>query len=641
LRPRAVGTLLIILAVFGGVVYLSSLDLETAGTKSFDLEEVRVRARLQPNGNLLVREFVTYDFDGTFSVGTRDFEPGPYQIVGLRAFEDGERLRTIHESPVLFEWDIAPASGRHTYEVRYRVLGATLAWPDVVELNWQWVGVTSPGIDRHTVHLELPTDRGVRAWAHGPLNGEIRIDGGTVTTEVDDLPASTFVETRVVAPRRAFDPDLPPARQGDTAGLSTIDITCQAARNALELEVQRNPDLDLEELLEASGACDTVAPVETEPQLPRIIAEEEALADQANAERARLAAEAEAAADLRRNLGVATPFVVVFGIVACWLIWRRWGKEPETTDVDYWREVPDDPPAVANALVHWGTPDQDAFSATVVDLAQRGLLTIEELDEGKDYRFRRTDQAADGLLPFEKQVLDKLFEEGPERTQKALTSWAKSHRTSAASWMDRFREGVGEEYDARSYQITGRAAPWLLYLLVAALVGGFGAFALISQAWVAGGVAVGVALVLLFFIGTLRQRTPTGAQRHAEWSGLEKYLEDFSSLEEAPVGHVILYERYLVAAVALGIADEVVEALQVRVPEVVQDSGFATWYVGHPTGAGLRFGTLGAFSSGFAHATASAFRPPASSTSSSGGGFGGGFSGGGGGGGGGGGFGAR
>ena len=155
--------------------------------------------------------------------------------------------------------------------------------------------------------------------------------------------------------------------------------------------------------------------------------------------------------------------------------------------------------------------------------------------------------------------------------------------------------------------------------------------------------AIGVAVVLLACMVLLRRRTPEGAQRFAEWNGLKQFLKDFSQLQDAPSGHMALYERYLVAAVALGVADELVEALRVRIPEIANDPTFATWYVGSRTATGFgSFSSLGDFSSGLVGgATAPRPSDPRPRSGSSGGGGGGGFSGGGGGGGGGGGFGAR
>jgi uncharacterized membrane protein len=641
-RPRQLIGVLVPLILIGGFALAGRVlgDVAEDGGKSFSLEEISVDAALRRDGVMLVRERVTYDFDGEFSVGTRDFDAGPWEITNIQATEDGRRLRTITNTPTLFEWDIAPASGRHTYELRYQVRNAVIAWPDVVELNWQWVGNNVPTpVDHHAVELRVPGDgEGVRAWAHGPLSGTIAVDGRVITTDVDDLPAYTFLETRVVVPRNRFRDDLPPGLVGQTEP-GDYDSTCDVLRASLEEEQARNPALteaQIEQTLADSGFCTNQPPVETEPQLPRIIEEETVLAEQANEDRARFEAEQQAEEDRRRNFNLAAPLVIAAALLIAYLTWRRWGREPNLeTEVDYWREVPDDPPAVAIALMEWGAVDTEAFSATVVDLAQRGYLEIAE--EGKDHAFRRTEKAPDDLLEFERKVLDRLFEDGPATSQKQLTSWAKSHRVEAAEWLERFKSRVLASYNARDYQVSGQVAGWLIYILLILALGAFAFFAIRDEAFVAGGAAIGAGVLLLGCMVLLRRRTPKGAQRHAEWAGLRRYLKDFSQLEDAPSGHLILYERYLVAAVALGVADELIEALEVKMPEVANDPTFARWYVGSQA---FHYRGLGDFGSGFASATASSFRPPASS-SSSGGGFGGGFSGGGGGGGGGGGFGAR
>ena len=66
-----------------------------------------------------------------------------------------------------------------------------------------------------------------------------------------------------------------------------------------------------------------------------------------------------------------------------WL-WRRWGRGPPTpSDIgEYWREVPDDPPAVGSLVMQWGWVDDRALPITLVDLAQRGYLSITEEREG-------------------------------------------------------------------------------------------------------------------------------------------------------------------------------------------------------------------------------------------------------------------
>ena len=630
--------------------FLGQADADGGGDgKSFEIEDIEVHALLRRDGVLLVREQVTYDFDGTFNVGVRTFDNGPWQITNIAAFEGEERLDTVTNSPTLYEWDISPASGEHTYELRYEVHNAVIAWPDVVELNWQWVGDdVDHGTGHHEVDLRLraPDDAeegDLRAWAHGPLNGTIDVGVDRIHTQVDDLPSYTFLETRSIAPRAWFSEDLPPGRVGQETLSDYVD-ECTLYRNALLTEQAENgslTDRQIARLIQDYPACQGAdGQVETQPQAERIIEEETALAEQANADRAEYEREQQEKEDRKKALQVATPFVIAIAIGLAFLIWRVWGKEPELpAEIDYWREVPDDPPAVAQAIMEWGYVDTDAFSATVVDLAQRGYLTIEEKE--KDHAFTRTAKEPEDLKEHERMVLTRLFENGNETSQKQLTNWAKANRTTAASWLNSFKGAVTKSYNARGYQLKGRFLPWFLYLLVVAGLALFGVVTFANEAYTAGGAAVGVAVLILCYIGLLRKRTDKGAQRHAEWAGLKRFLKDFSQLQDAPSGHMALYERYLVAAVALDVADELVEALRVRMPEVANDPTFATWYVGSRVGGVSGFSGIGDFSSGFAGATASSFRPPPSSSSSSGGGFSGGFSGGGGGGGGGGGFGAR
>ena len=100
---------------------------------------------------------------------------------------------------------------------------------------------------------------------------------------------------------------------------------------------------------------------------------------------------------------------------------------------------------------------------------------------------------------------------------------------------------------------------------------------------------------------------------------------------------MVIWERYLVYAVALGVTAEVARALEAHIPRAPDGSmqpGFAPWFIGyHGVGALGSIGGLSDFAHSFGPTIAAAVAPPSSSSSGFGGG---GFPGGGGGGGGGG-----
>ena len=580
----AVATLAIVAVVVIG-------QAPAAWAKSFDIGSVATTATVAPDGSMTVSEDVTYQFDGDFNHLTRSFASGT--IVDVRAAE-GERTLDIEQtgSPgVPWQWAIPNTTGRHTFTFSYRVIDAVRAGSDVGELNWQFIGTDTPvSIDHVTIDIKVPGDgTGVRAWAHGPLNGVVTVTANLVGLDVEQLPANTFVEAHVVDPIENF----------------------------------------------------TMAPGPT-PLLPGILLQEQRDADTANASRAA----GRERLDQRHALTLAMPFVVLAGLLGFVLIWFLWGREPgRPEDIgDYWREVPDDPPAVGRSLLDFGTVDASGFSATVVDLAQRGYLRISEerTDRliGKDkvtYRFENLrHQDVDGLEPWERTVLQRLFDGVETSTQDDLTTWARANQREAQSFWRGFKASVKDEVEQKGYLAGHRLPPFLAAFGVIVALITF-AVAMFSTGTMFGLVPMGAAFALFFFMRTLLQRTPAGARRAAEWDGLRNFLKDFSRLDEAVSGDMILYERYLVAAVALGVADELVSGLALKVPEVVSNPGFATWYVASSFDHGFAGGGLaglGSFDSTFG-ATTGAFTPQSSGT-----GGGGGFSGGGGGGGGGGGFGA-
>jgi uncharacterized membrane protein len=583
-----VGVVVFGLLLAAGLVLAARLN----PAKSFSVPRVDIDATLHPDGTLQVVEHITYDFTGSFRYGTRPIPVGAYQITDVTVSEDGRALTSVG-APYNLQWFFDATDEERTFDITYVVRGATLVAPDVVELYWKWVGEDHPTIGRVDVHLAVPPGPGeVRAWGHGPLNGVVRVEDEAVRWTARAVPQGTFVEGRVAMP---------------TARFPTLPVT-------------------------ALG-----------PRLPTIIREETAWARAANAERREAAESEQRQRDARDALQWVAPLAALVGLLVFLGLWSKFGREPPAPpDVgEYVRDLPDDPPAVVEALMHWGSVRPNAFGATVLDLAQRGHLTITETKEDRgilpdkvEYTFARREPApAEKLKRFETATLGQLFAAGPTVTQSALVKFSRAHQSEATSRWNGFRTSVEQSVRGRGYLRGARALPFFLNVLVSILVAGTGVAALAMEAWVGGAIALTWGVVQLALTPLLRQRTPAGQRRYHEWLGVRNFLRDFSQLADAPSGHLALWERYLVYAVALGVSDQLARGLAARLP-AEQAATFATWYV-HSGGGDHAYGSIGQFSNGFATTAVGSFTPP-----SSGGGGGGGFSGGGGGGGGGGGIGA-
>ncbi|MGZ6909211.1 MAG: DUF2207 family protein [Acidimicrobiia bacterium] len=583
---RIVGTTFFVVVLIGAILAGKLLIPK----KEFSLPRVAVDATLDTDGTLRVVEHITYDFTGHFHFGTRPIPVGAYEITDMSVSEHGRPL-VSGGAPYNLIWYFDATDETRTFDIAYTVRNATVAGADVAALYWKWVGEDHPTIGDVTATLHVPPGSGtVRAWGHGPLTGVVRIHADTVTFRAPDVPRGTFVEGRVTVPAARL-PQLP---AGGTA------------------------------------------------QLPRILAEERAWARSANAQRARDAEIAHRDQQIRDALTVAAPILTLLGVLVFLWLWRRYGKEPPVDPPvgEYVRDLPDDPPAVVASLVHWGADRPEALSATVLDLARRGHLAIKEIREERALLPDRTDYEltaaaappADELEEYERTALDLVFDGRSTVLHSEIAKHAREHQSESLAKWTSFKRGVQSSLRGRKYINGRRSKPFFLNVITAVVIGLVGGGAIAHGEWVVGAIALAWAAVQIALTPLLRQRTPEGQQRFHQWRGVRNYLRDFSQLADAPAGHLVLWEQYLVYAVALGVSEQLAAGLAAKLPPEEQPR-FAPWYVGYHPGV-ASFGSIGDFASGLGHTT-SAFTP-----ASSGSGGGGGFSGGGGGGGGGGGIGA-
>lgn len=540
------------------VVGVAALAVPPAGARSFHLASVEVDARLGSQGDMRVVESITYDFDGSFSVGERPIPPGPYGLSGFQVTdEEGDRL-PISGTPHNLQWEFDAEDERRTFEIAYTVTDVLRTGSDVADLRWQWLGPQHPGVDRFRADLRVPGDGSdVVAWGRGPLSGQVAADGPVVTWQAEKVPPGVSVEGRVAVPILAI--GLPPGPA---------------------------------------------------PILPGIVADERAAADEANRRRSILSF---GTTDPERLARINRWFILVplVGWITFGLLWREWGPEPEgRRDISrHVREPPSDPPALVPPLLSYGALDGAALAATVVDLAQRGALHITE-DRGKgdlggtvEWRFDRGRNPG-GLRPFEQKVLHRLFEHGSTSTYSQLAAWAQQNPRLARRWWSDFADLVNDEFRARGYVESGPAFPVVLNVGVVMVVLALSVNALVLGAIVG---VVGIASALVQFGATLMvgRRSPRGARRAAEWRAFRRFLLDFSNMRNAPGGHLDLWERYLVYGVALGISEDVSKGIAMKIP-VDQQSGFASWYRTVGPGGIARFGV---YAASFRTAMSSLFGP--------------------------------
>jgi uncharacterized membrane protein len=620
--------------------------------KSFELPRAVAVADVRPDGSVVVTEKITYLFSGSsfeggyreiplkegmlvsdvsVSEGGKEYAPGASAQLGSSGAPGtygtadlGDRYRIV--------WHYRASDEQRTFTLRYRLEGLAVAHDDVVDVYWQaWGDEWQEPLDLLVAAMVLPGEpkKGeVKVFGHpASVSGKTSLGPEKVspTLIASDVPASQFVEMRVVFPR---------------------------------------------ELLTSTGG----AMVERGDGLKEIMDQE--------------AADARSAARQAwfvRQQPLFGLLLVALSVGILAFVYLRYGREPKVDYSErYEREPPtNDPPAVVGAIItQKPSVGSREFTATLFDLIRRGFLKAQPVSVKKgglwdektmtDLRVKLGSSDTGSLKAFELSVLKvarRVISYGPVNLtdfEVRLKDADKSTRRANDSSYEYFRNAVKREVEARDLvergpsawlgrsaillglagtewfvlSLFGRAAGVVTLIVVLIFLIGFSFLVLAIAGWVVRRVFgyAGSALNQLWV-----RRTPKGALLHERWQAFRRYLTDFSRLEESPPASLALWEQFLVYGIALGVAEQVLQAARLHAPPEIAEEGGPFYIPGYDGSVILPDGlSLSNLENDFSRA----FTPPSSSGSSwSGGGGafsggGGGFSGGGGDGGGGGGGGA-
>jgi len=341
-------------------------------------------------------------------------------------------------------------------------------------------------------------------------------------------------------------------------------------------------------------------------------------------------------ATLRSNWPLFIP-IAVFGFAL--LSWWRRGRDPRLRPITVQYEPPKGmTPAEAGTLID-NSADMRDITSTLVDLAVRGTLRIEEHQTPKvlglfggetEYTLRRLIKD-DGLALHESQVLHGIFAVGADSVD--LSDLKDEFYKQLPGIRDAIFDSLTANgfYKDRPDQVRNK---WMGGAVATGMIVGIGGTYLSKLTlltpvpFVIAGVLS--ALILIVFAQIMPARTEAGARALEQVLGFEEFLRrvETENLKRVIIGHPELFDKYLPYAMAFGVEKQFARAFEGIYTEPPR------WYVGPSV---MSF-NVGHFSSSMSHlSTVAATTMSSSPRSSSGSGFGGGGGSGGGGGGGGGG----
>jgi uncharacterized protein (TIGR04222 family) len=517
-----------------------------SSTPLFDVHIV-----IEPGGSLVVTETVEQDFGDTPRHGIYRYVPDrlryddrydrvmPIQLVSVTTSEGTpDDVQTSEENGnfvIRIGDPDRTITGRHTYTIVYRVEGAMNGFPTHDELYWNAIGTDwEQPIARMRVRVEGPASITRVACYQGPFGSTFactraQVKEGTAVFRQDDLGAHTAMSV-VVA--------LPPGTVASTAPI--LD-----ERWSLDRAFSRTP----------------------------------------------------------ATMGGSVALLAILIGGFSWLMWRR-GRDLRFSgsQVDQVMGASAGAPTQAVPLFEKGegpvefAPPEDLrpgqvgtlideeantldVSATIVDLAVRGYLVIEEIPKkwvlGKaDWKLSRQPKEASDLLPYERRLLDGLFEDGD---QVELSDLRKTFATRLQTVKDALYKDVAD----RKWFVGRPDKVRQLWTAIGSVALVAGIAAVVALALFTHEGLLGVPLViagLLLLVGGRRmpRRTAKGTAITRRVAGFRRVIETAEEHTARWAEQENVFTRFLPYAIVFGVTDKWARAFEALGQ---QPPGDMSWYV--------------------------------------------------------------
>jgi hypothetical protein len=239
------------------------------------------------------------------------------------------------------------------------------------------------------------------------------------------------------------------------------------------------------------------------------------------------------------------------------------------------QDLPPEPPALANLLCDDFELGTEAVPATLLDLAARKVVTLEEIQPGRTI-CRVRGGSVEELDEFEKRVLAAVVTKAIDGVvpAEALTTGPED---ASRKWQRGYRKEVIAESQSRGLTYDRWPNAFVAFM-------GFGVLAVFGLLFLAGAVggetgddetvrtivAFAVAVITLVAVGIVAGRwsqslaqlpTEAGEAAAARCLGFQRHLHENEHFDDVPPAGVVIWGRHLAYAAALGAARTCVAGL--------------------------------------------------------------------------------
>ena len=572
--------ILVVVCIFTLFGVIMSVSYE----KSQIMNELEYYIQLNEDGSMDVTEIWDVYVKNTGTLFKDFYKTNKYPIsnVSVKNLNTNETLRDlgyeIYNVPegtyyaeeiqrntveIAFGTGMQNSNGNVKFQISYKIENVINSYKDCQEFYWKFLDESNSIpckkiIGKIILPEEVSNIENLKVWGHGNFKGEInRISTSEVDFDVNNLNAGNMLEVRVVSKDKIF--------------------------NVQNNEYNYN-------------------------MLDNILEEEDAWSKSTN----------ENIKVYRIFIGV---LILIYIIILAFLIKnfvtffkisRQSGDGINKIEIKYFRDIPREESSTPGegAFLYYYNDDfkwydkkqSDLVAANILNLCLKGYIIFEKKDKKINISIAKTEE---GLKNDEIEIyylikdaigkddyievsdLKKFAKEKFNKYSKHVTKMVSSIKENL------YNEEIIDKKKEKLYNKTksGSETIYAGLLITIILYFATGLIPINSIGYISvwGIDLLGIVLdlvivllppaILLILIDRLHNKarnnicmfTQKGEDERTEWKGLARFLKDYSKIDEKGVFDIVIWEKYLVYATALGISDKVIEELHAKYPYVFTD----------------------------------------------------------------------
>ncbi|MCP0887424.1 DUF2207 domain-containing protein [Ligilactobacillus sp. WILCCON 0076] len=555
---KLVRSLLLIIAMVLCYLFIGETS---AHAVSYDITNYSVNINVHSDGSANIVQAITYDFDGTAHgvFYTQALRNNQQTLTDPKVYLNSKNSlveAVPSTSQAKNTYTLNKKNNDYTFKVYHPVNSSTLTvtysyklsqvvknYADTADLNWKIIG-SNWDTALHNVHIaiQLPEKNvsSLQAWSHGSLNGTTKVNrkSGQVILKLKRNPANTYVEAHLLFAK------------------SVTSQNTYVSSKKHKVQAQKK---------EAALAKKAIAEKNENKLLSKIIG----------------------------------TILFISGLFLALLVLFRNARKPYNTlfpfslhKAPHSFEMPPFSAPIAQVLCFNRYPDNQAFSAYLLELAAQKRIAITQLEPKKsirkpnhpDYQITLLDKSL--LVGKDNQFLKLLFSTGTndsftfsklkkvsnrtsEKLEAAFSSWTKA-QYDAAQKLHYLNSSVSS--------IKGSLIASFIFATIFMLGGAF----LVKLLWlnILSGLFILGFLIAYFYLWRTRSPfTVGGVTKINDIRGFYTMLDDIGRFNLRELNDRILWEDIMPYAVAFGLASKVVKALATTFSKDELQTNFGFYYL--------------------------------------------------------------